>query len=59
MKMGHDGAGAGDEFGPNSSWAYIHDNPEDDAVTEEEWADILRPFMDQDDDAADWWKNGK
>ena len=41
----HDGAGLFDEFGPDSEWAYIYDNPEDDAVTAEEWKEILKPMM--------------
>jgi hypothetical protein len=35
MIIGHDGAGSLDEFGPDSLWAYINDNPEDDAWFEE------------------------
>jgi hypothetical protein len=26
MNIGCDGAGEGDEFGPDSMWAYIHDS---------------------------------
>lgn len=32
-----DGEGDRDEFGPDSDWAYWHDNPEDDAA----WAHVL------------------
>lgn len=39
MFIGHDGAGSLDEFGPDSMWAYINDNPEDDAWVEELMAD--------------------
>jgi hypothetical protein len=42
LMIGHDGAGLMGEFGPDSSWAYVYDNPEDDIafedlVSEEEW----------------------
>jgi len=37
VTIGHDGAGEGDEFGPDSWWAYWHDNPEDD----EAYSDLL------------------
>jgi hypothetical protein len=57
MNIGCDGAGEGDEFGPDSMWAYIHQNPADDAVTDEEWAEIFRQFENPEDDPADWWKN--
>jgi hypothetical protein len=53
MKIGHDGAGAGDEFGPDSMWAYIHDNPEDDAA----YAEFLDGPDEMEEDDADWWKN--
>jgi hypothetical protein len=52
MKIGHDGAGAGDEFGPESMWAYIHDNPEDDAA----YAEFLDGLDDEEEDPAGWWK---
>jgi hypothetical protein len=54
MIIGHDGAGAMDEFGPDSMWAYIHDNPEDDAA----YAEGRMPPAEGEEDAADWWKNG-
>lgn len=57
MKIGHDGAGAGDEFGPDSMWAYIHDNPKDDAAFAylQEAFDKPEPV---EPDQADWWKSG-
>jgi len=51
--IGHDGAGAMDEFGPDSMWAYIYDNPEDDAA----YAEGRMPSADSEEDAADWWKS--
>lgn len=47
MFIGHDGAGSFGEFGPDSMWAYINDNPEDDAWVE----DLMRNEQD------DGWSN--
>lgn len=57
MKIGHDGAGAMDEFGPESTWAYWYDNPEDD----EAFAYLQEAFDEAEPvepDPADWWKGG-
>lgn len=49
MIVGHDGAGALDEFGPDSYWAYFNDNPEDD-----EWVEELIGRFDEDEGPASW-----
>ena len=55
MNIGHDGAGAMDDFGPESAWAYWHNNPEDD----EAFAQLQKMFDEAEPvepDPADWWK---
>lgn len=47
MKIGHDGAGMLDEFGPDSMWAYLYDNPEDDAWVEELMGGLEEPFTEE------------
>ena len=59
-KIGCDGAGLRDEFGPNSWWAHgftLWDILDDDAAYAhlQEGLDEEEPL---DADPSDWWKNG-
>jgi hypothetical protein len=67
MKIGHDGAGAGDEFGPDSFWHHLgawatewwkETGISADVPCEaEDYAALVDEFLDEEDDEADWWKN--
>lgn len=54
MKLGHDGFGLMGEFGPDSMWEYVYDNPEDDA-----WADDVMAQMEggHDSEESYLWNN--
>jgi hypothetical protein len=67
MNNGCDGAGHRDEFGPDSFWHYFGawatEWWKEPAVSADvlhemhDFADLVDEFRDDEDDAADWWKN--
>jgi hypothetical protein len=67
MIIGCDGAGHRDEFGPDSFWHHLGAWASEwwkEPVVSAEWvyemddyADLVDEFRDEEDDAADWWKN--